>query len=518
MIQPNTVESYRELAFKLDKLDSFERHELCRWLARTDLFFLLWFVCNGGKFMEKQWLLDRCKEVQNEPDGHLDLWAREHLKSTIITFGKTLQDILASHGDDPLQIWNGVQPTFGIFSHTRGMAKGFLRQLMRTLEGNTLLRALFPDIIWEKCQTQAPKWSENEGIILKRTKNPKECTVEAWGLVDGQPTGKHFTVCVYDDVVTDENTKTTEMIEKTTNAWEMSLNLSTQGGKQRYIGTRYHFNDTYRVMMSRGVVLPRIHTATDDGTTTGNPVLFSREELSKRRRSMSAANFSSQYLQNPIADSTENFKKDWLRFHSGIQYLTGNKYILVDPASEKKKSSDYTAIVILDLGEDNNYKLADAIRDRLNLKERVDELFRLHRKWRPLTVFYEQYGMQADISYIKERQARENYYFNIVALHSKTSKKDRIGRLIPVFEQSRFYLPDSLFKTNYEGKVQDLVDIFINEEYLSFPIPVHDDMLDAIAWIDAPEIRDNIIWPSGEDNDRNERYRPKRSKGSTWAV
>ena len=76
----------------------------------------------------------------------------------------------------------------GIFSHTRPIAKGFLRQIKRELEGNNVLKALFQDILHADPQHQSPKWSEDDGIIVKRKTNPKEATVEAWGLVDGQPT------------------------------------------------------------------------------------------------------------------------------------------------------------------------------------------------------------------------------------------------------------------------------------------------------------------------------------------
>lgn len=514
MYDLNTIDDYYNLIDWLDNLDDEQKIIVIRHLARTKLFFLIWYVF-ARKDIEHQWLLDRCNEIEASPNGHIDLWARDHYKSTIITFAKTIQDILASHGDDPLPEWGGVEPTFGIFSHTRPIAKGFLRQIKRELEGNGLLKVLFPDVIWVNPSAEAPKWSEDDGLVLKRKSNPKESTIEAWGLVEGQPISKHFNVLIYDDVVTQDSVYTPDSLRKTLLAWELSTNLGSSNPKCRYIGTRYHFNDTYREIMARGSAKPRIYPATDDGTPNGNPVLKSKEEIERKWRDMGPYTFATQLLQNPLADEIQGFKKEWISYYDQISHETLNRYLIVDPASEKKKSSDYTAMFVIGLGEDENYYVLDIVRDRLNLKERADEVFRLHRRWRPLAVGYEKYGMQADVEYIKEKQARENYRFSIIELGGQIPKNDRIKRLIPSLATNRWFFPNSIMKTDYQGRLTNLIETYINEEFLAFPVPVHDDLLDCQARIVDPEL--NAIFPKVEnDGDRYARYDRQRSY-SAWA-
>lgn len=467
--------------------------EAARWLCRNDLFFLLRYACQRAD-CENDWVFDRCREVQDKPDGHLDLWAREHYKSTVITFAKTIQDILI----DP-------EVTIGIFSHTRPIAKGFLRQVKQELEGNPRLKEWFPDIVWDNPRKEAPKWSEDDGIVVKRQSNPKEATVEAWGVVDGQPTSKHFSVLNYDDIVTRESVTTPEMMAKTTDALALSYNLGSHGGKRRFIGTRYHYNDAYKTLIDRGTVTPRVYPATEDGTVEGKPVFLSRESLDEKRRDMGPYVFGCQMLQDPKADETQGFKEEWLRYAT-VNPLGLNIVLLFDPASAKKKDSDYTAGWALGLGGDKNVYVLDCVRDRLSLTERADLVFNWHRKWQPIAMGYERYGMMADIEHIKDRQERENYRFDITELGGQQPKIDRIRRLIPWFEKGRVFLPPTLIKTNYEGRSVDLVKAFIDDEFKPFPVALHDDMLDALARLLDDNLPVEFPAPVAHEWDEDDRY------------
>ncbi len=451
--------------------------EALRALCLRDLFFLLVYVMNRPD-IDNDWLYARCREVQRAPDGNLDLWAREHYKSTIITVGLTIQNILAN-----------PELTVGIFSHSRPVAKSFLRQIKREFEGNRVLQEIFPHIM-PPAKGERRTWSEDEGIIVRRNTNPKEATVEAWGLVDGQPIGRHFSLLIYDDVVTPESVTTPEMIKKTTDAWRVSLNLGAHGGSMRMIGTRYHAADTYAEILGQGSVIPRIYPATADGTPDGEPVFLSREVLAQKRRDMGPFIFACQMLQDPLADKAQGFADEWWRRLSGDAPDASrmNRYIVVDPASEKKKGSDYTSMWVIGLNVDGNYYVLDGVRDRLNLAERTRTLFALHRQWNPTMTGYERYGMQADIEHIRLEMERENYRFPIVELGGNMPKTDRIRRLVPVFEQGRVYFPNRLLKMSTEQTAYDLTNDFYRQEYLTFPVSSHDDMLDCLSRIVDPAL------------------------------
>jgi predicted phage terminase large subunit-like protein len=235
--------------------------------------------------------------------------------------------------------------------------------------------------------------------------------------------------------------------------------------------------------------------------------------LAEKRRDMGPYVFGCQMLQDPKADETQGFKEDWLRFYPGtVNHQMMNKIILVDPANEKKATSDYTSAWVLGLNSDGKIYVLDIVRDRLNLTERTTMLFKLHQHYQPMQVGYERYGMQSDIEHIKSEMQRRTYMFEITELGGPMPKLDRIRRLIPKFEQGNIVLPEKFIRTTYEGKAEDLVQIFIESEFKAFPVASHDDMLDALARLADESITLSFPMDFGFDDDE---YDDRPRNGTT---
>lgn len=414
------------------------------YLGRLDRYFLLLVILNQEHMLyhgEKgnRWLYERCREVEANPDWHLDLWAREHYKSTIITFGGAIQQILRN-----------PNVTIAIFAHTRGIAKGFLRQIKREFEENDDLKRYYPDICWEKPDSQAPKWSEDDGLIVKRTQNPKESTLEAWGLVDGQPVSRHYDIRIYDDAVSRESVTTEDQIKKTLEGFELSDNLGKRGGRVWMIGTRYHWGDLYGVVLERDICTARIFPATDDGTKTGNPVFFTVEYWEQKKRAQHST-LSAQMLQKPVADGAQMFVTQQLRSFR-VRPRTLNIYILVDPSKgTPNRRSDRTAMAVIAVDAGLNKYLVDGYCHKMKLSQRWEKLKLLYRKWSRMTgvedvqVGYEQYGMLSDIEHFEEKMISEKITIPIQEVNwtrdHAESKADRMERLQPDIQGGSFFLP-----------------------------------------------------------------------------
>lgn len=258
------------------------------------------------------------------------------------------------------------------------------------------------------------------------------------------------------------------------------------------------------------------------------PQRLTREVLDELLEDMLPYNYAGQILQEPVPIGGGELREEWIQFYpqGSIKPKEMNTVILVDPSGgdmsdinkKKQKLSDWTAMIVVGLGTDNNYYILDIIRDRLNPTERVNTLFMLHRKWnelcgKPPKVGYERYGMMADLHYIEEKKKQDSYNFPLIELGGQMKKEDRIRRLIPDMQNGRWYFPQSLIYIDGEGRRFDLVQEYLKSEMPTFPRARFDDMLDATARIYEGDL--NMVFPKPKTTMAAKAMSP-RAKAASW--
>lgn len=430
----------------------------------NDRFYLLTVTCHRQDAWHP-WLFERCREVEADPDGYLDLWARYHYKSSIGTFAGCIQEIMI----DP-------EITIAIMSGTNKVAIPFLIQIQEEFESNDDLKRIHHDVLWNEPRKEAPVWSREKGIVVKRKGNPKECTIEAFGLIDGMRTGKHYRLLDYDDLIDESMVDNPDVVKKVTLRWELSDNLGVLAGTRKWHwGTRYSYADTYGIILDRAVLKERRYAATEDGKLTGKPVLMTEKKWAEVKLAQKGT-VAAQMLLNPLAGSENTFSTSTFKHYDVIPSAM-NVYILFDPSEGGiSKRSDNSGIAVIGIDVGGNKYLLDGYCHKMRLSRRWELMKQLHKKWsshpgvESCRIGYEKYGMQVDIEVLKENMEREKNYLNIEELNTTRdgthTKNDRISRLEPDFNRGTFYMPAVVYHPDFGGGMgnQALWDIWTEED------------------------------------------------------
>lgn len=219
------------------------------------------------------------------------------------------------------------------------------------------------------------------------------------------------------------------------------------------------------------------------------PSKWSCQELALKKADPTA--WATHYQGEPSAGIGKYFVEYPVNYYKEVRAEEFNVYLLCDPAMGKTRRADFTAMWAVGLGSDQNVYWLEMVRARLSLIERMDALFRMVRRWHPIAVGYEEYGLMTDVAAIKDRQERENYRFNITALGRsgswhQVSKPDRIKTLVPLAAAGRIWLPDPATVGRDSVEVAT-VKQFVEEEWTKYPLVKWDDMLDVMSRINDPD-------------------------------
>ena len=331
--------------------------------------------------------------------------------------------------------------------------------------------------------------------------------------VGGSITGRRADLVVIDDPVRSREDADSERVREKTWEWYTNdlLTRLKPGGRIVICATRWHEADLLGMILEREreeweVIKISMEAMAGDplGREEGEPLWpewFTEEMRNVAKRD--ARGWISLYQQEPRPKEGAEFKRIWInRYNDAPRKM--NKIIVVDPAGDpskapgsKRKRSDRTVFWVLGLAADGNVYLVDGCIDRLNLTQRIDKLFELHQKHKPMQVRYERYGLMADIEAAKMVMEQRQYRFQITEVGGAIEKNARIRRLIPWFEGGRIWFPMEMVRTLVDGSLSELTTELIEVEYSTFPVGRYDDGMDCLARMCEPTL--SLPWPDNEE-------------------
>lgn len=176
-----------------------------------------------------------------------------------------------------------------------------------------------------------------------------------------------------------------------------------------------------------------------------------------------------------IAPDSQIFKREYFKYFDTKLKTDGmSVYTCVDLASSKKATADQTAVVTVAVSPENHWFILDVDSGRYDPTETMDAIFRAVTKWRPLLVGIESVAYQSVLKhFIEKEMPMRNSFFRIEPLKANNQKELRVGAMQPRFTTGTVW-----FRA-LAGWVED-----IERELLAFPHGLHDDIIDALAYVD----------------------------------
>ncbi len=211
--------------------------------------------------------------------------------------------------------------------------------------------------------------------------------------------------------------------------------------------------------------------------TVANPII-DPAEVESAREDLGELVFAQEYLAEFISEGAQIFRSSWFNYFKqgvGTIWADGKKYkeselqrfATVDLAVSTKESADYTVISVFGYhADDDKLFMTDMFRERVEAPDIVPQIERMvgihNLEW----VGIERAGYQLAIVQFARRQG-----IRIKELRADKDKRSRALPLSAKMERGLVYFPKN---ADWVSEVE--------RELLTFPIGVHDDIVDTLAY------------------------------------
>ena len=422
-------------------------------------------------------LKSRYDEPKPTPNLHRELWElccddhpyvsiaapRGHAKSTACTHAFTLACVLFREKSHVC-----------IISDTEGQASDFLNDIRLELQENALLIEAFQiqKFIKESTTEIIVQFTDGEQFRIIAKGAGQKVRGKKWR-------NKRLDLIIGDDLENEDMVENKEIREKFRKWFKAAVKPSlSKTGCIRIVGTILHMDSLLENLINNSEWLSARYAAhNEDFSEILWPEQFSKEDLISLRQDYVNDGFpevyAQEYLNNPIDENTALFRKDDLlpiTDHTEPLKL----YCAGDLAVSKKEKADYTVFLIVGMNPAGVLKVIDCRRGRWDSLEIVEEIFSIQGAYDPEYIALEKGVIEKSIGPFLNQEMLKRGIFPCMyelpypgedKIKRSKSIQGRVRARGVEFDKTATWWPD------------------MESELLRFPKDVHDDIVDAFAWV-----------------------------------
>lgn len=496
-----------------------ELRRVYRELAKSSLYFFVKGVL-GYPDLVPSFHKPYCDFLQDlSKKRTMDLMPRSTFKTSVGTIGFGSW-YAVNHPDHFVLIAN----------QTATNAQRMLSEIAQHFEGgNQMINWLFPECV--RPGDSWKPWNSEQITFPSRTVLRGTPTFTAFG-VGAKAESNHFHVIINDDLIGKAAMESDLVMESTIqwHGYSVSLFVRPDDGIERIHGTRWGLADLYSYLMERSKHDLFYRKAMLDDGTSAIPELISTEFL-RDLREHDFSKFMSQYQNDPVAEESLDFRREWLNYYSLVKTddgpaceYQGERYFVkdmdvqmfVDPAGSGDVAGKVTtmkarannAVMVWGLHGTGKYFLLDSWEGRgrgENPERQIAlEMLKMYVRWKGYVRkgHVEAYGAQRALITVFNMVAHEEgeaFRIEEIGRGNVKAKHVRIRSYIgPAAQNGQIY-------------VRRAHDQFVMEFSL-FPQGTSYDTLDASAWAFATLKRPATSVERKVTHERHERKTRMRLK------
>lgn len=311
--------------------------------------------------------------------------------------------------------------------------------------------------------------------------------------VGGPITGRGAHVLVIDDPI--KNREDAESAQKREAVWDWYTSTAytrlAPGGGILVILTRWHDDDLAgRLLrkMAEGegdewvVVEYPAQAVTDElFRKKGEPLhpeRYSNEALEQIKRAVGPRDWQALYQQNPTPDEGDYFNKSMFQWYTAQDipdYSEMNFYTAWDLAIGQNEQNDFSVGITVGVDRHDRTYVVDIQRGHWGTLELVDKMLEVYKTWRPAITGIEKGHIEMTLRPFLDKRIREERLTSFYIEEMNPGRRDKVARARSI--QGRMQQGLVYFRKHCNVTAQ------LVAEMMRFPNGVHDDGVDAMAWI-----------------------------------